>query len=59
MVRKICKLKKEKPEKSCKVGSLKAVKLPKEQNKISTDVVFMVDEMYLQKCAQFAGGDTS
>ena len=33
--------------KRCKVGSIKAVKILKEQNKISTDVVLMVDEMYL------------
>ena len=42
---------------SSKVDSLKAAKLLKEQNKISTDVVVMVDEMYLQKRAQFAGGE--
>ena len=42
---------------SCKVDSVKAAKLLKEQNKISTDVIIMVDEMYLQKCAQFSGGE--
>ena len=44
---------------SCKVASLKAAKALKEQNKISTDMVVMVDEMYLQKCAQFAERDIS
>ena len=43
--------------KSCKVGSIKAAKILKKQNKISTVVVLMVDKMYLQKCTQFAGGE--
>ena len=42
---------------SYEVEALKAAKLLKEQNKISADVVLMVDEKYLQKRAQFAGGE--
>ena len=36
---------------------MKAARLLKEQTKILTDVVLLVDEMYLQKCAQYAGGE--
>ena len=42
---------------SNKVASLKAARLLKEQNKISTHVVLLLDEMYLQKCTQYAGGE--
>ena len=42
---------------SNKFASLKAARLLKEQNKISTDVVLLVDKMYLQKCAQYAEGE--
>jgi len=42
---------------SSKVDSLKAARLLREQNKISSDVVHLIDEMYLQKCAQYAGGE--
>ena len=36
---------------------MKAPKLLKEQNKISADGILMVDKVYLQKLAQFAGGE--
>ena len=39
------------------VDSIKALKLLKEKRKISEDVVLMADEMYLQKAAEFAGGE--
>ena len=42
---------------SNKVASLKAARLLKTQNKISTNVVLLVGEKYWQKCAQYAGGE--
>ena len=41
---------------SCKVDCLKVAKLLQRKNKISTDVVLMDDEIYLQKRAQYVGG---
>ena len=43
--------------KSCKVGSIRVANILKEQNKISTYVVLMVDKVYLQKYTQFVGGE--
>ena len=42
---------------SNKVAFLKAARLLKEQNKILTVVVLLVEEMYLQKCEQYAEGE--
>ena len=39
------------------VDSIKALKLLREQGKISEDIVLMADEMYLQKSSDFAEGD--
>ena len=39
------------------IDSMKAVKLLLETGQISKDVIMMVDEMYLQKCFQYIGGD--
>jgi len=42
---------------SGKLDALKAACLLKTQNKISEDVMLLVDEMYLQKCVQYAAGE--
>ena len=39
------------------VDAFKAVKLLREKGEISDDVILMADEMYLQKCTQFHGGE--
>ena len=39
------------------IDSMKAVKLLLETGQISKDVIMMVDEMYLQKCVKYIGGD--
>ena len=39
------------------IDSVKAVKLLLETGQISKDVIMMVDEMYIQKCVQYIGGD--
>ena len=39
------------------VDAFKAVKILREKQEISDDVILMADEMYLQKCTQFHGGE--
>ena len=39
------------------IDYMKAVKLLLETGQISKDIIMMVDEMYLQKCIQYIGGD--
>ena len=39
------------------VDALKALKLLLESNKVSSDCILMIDEMYLQKAAQYQDGD--
>ena len=39
------------------VDVFKAVKILREKGEISDDVILMADEMYLQKCTQFHGGE--
>ena len=39
------------------VDALKAAKFLREQNKLSNDVVLMVDEMYLEKSCEYDGGN--
>ena len=39
------------------IDSMKAVKPLLETGQISKDVIMMVDEMYLQKCVRYVGGD--
>ena len=39
------------------VDSLKALKVLREKGKISCDCIMIVDEMYLQKAAQYQGGE--
>ena len=39
------------------IDFMKAVKLLLKTDQISKDVIMMVDEMYLQKCVQYIGGD--
>ena len=43
--------------KSSNVDALKAAQLLREKDAISEDIVLMADEMYLQKCVQYSGGD--
>ena len=40
-----------------RINSMKAVKLLLETGQISKDVIMIVDEMYLQNCVQYVGGD--
>ena len=39
------------------VDSIKALRRLRESGEISTDILLMVDEMYLQKCAQYQNGE--
>ena len=39
------------------VDSIKALKVLKEKGEMSTDLILMVDEMYLQKAAQYQSGE--
>ena len=39
------------------IDALKAAKLLLENSSISKDIVVLFDEMYLQKCAEYCGGD--
>ena len=39
------------------VDAFKTVKILREKGEISDDVILMADEMYLQKCTQFHGGE--
>ena len=39
------------------VDALKAVKLLLETGQISNDIIMINDEMYLQKCIQYTGGE--
>ena len=39
------------------VDALKAVKLLLETGQISNDIIVIIDEMYLQKCIQYTGGE--
>ena len=39
------------------VDAFKAVKVLREKGEISDDVILMADEVYLQKCTQFHGGE--
>ena len=43
--------------KSSNVDAIKAAQLLREKDAISQDIVLMADEMYLQKCVQYSGGD--
>ena len=43
--------------KSSNVDAIKAAQLLREKDAISEDIVLMADEMYLQKCVQYSGGD--
>ena len=42
--------------KSGSMNVINAAKMLKEKGAISKDITLMVDEMYLQKCIQYAGG---
>ena len=42
--------------KSGSINVINAAKMLKVKGAISEDIIFMVDEMYLQKCIQYAGG---
>ena len=42
--------------KSGSMDVINAAKMLKDKEAISKDIIFMVDEMYLQKCIQYAGG---
>ena len=42
--------------KSGHFDAMKAAKLLKEKSAISEDIILMADEMYVQKCVQYAGG---
>ena len=39
------------------VDAIKAAKLLLEKNEIDKNIILMIDEMYLRKCAQYSGGD--
>ena len=39
------------------MDAIKAAQLLREKDAISEDIVLMADEMYLQKCVQYSGGD--
>ena len=39
------------------VDVVKAIKCLRQKGKMSDDIILMVDEMYLQKGTQFAGGE--
>ena len=39
------------------VDALKAVKILLETGQISNDIIIIIDEMYLQKCIQYTGGE--
>ena len=43
--------------KSSNVDAIKAAQLLREKDTISDDIVLMADEMHLQKCIQYSGGD--
>ena len=42
--------------KSAGIDSVKALKMMKDKNAISDDVIVMYDEMYLQQCEEYAAG---
>ena len=42
--------------KSGSIDAIKAAKVLKENNSISEDIILMADELYLQKSAQYSGG---
>ena len=39
------------------VGSLKALKRLREAGEISSDIILMLDEMFLKKCTQYQNGE--
>ena len=39
------------------VDTIKGLKKLRDMGKISKDLILMVDEMFLQKCAQYQGGE--
>ena len=41
-----------------KIDTMKTAKLLKETRSISEDVILMFDEMFLEKCEEYAGGET-
>ena len=43
---------------SGKIDPINSVKILKENGSISEDVILLFDEMYLQKCEEYAGGET-
>ena len=44
---------------SGKIGALSSAKFLKSSGKISEDVILMFDEIYLQKCEKYEGGETT
>ena len=44
---------------SGKIDALSSAKLLKSSGKISEDVILMFDEIYLQKCKEYEGGETT